>query len=816
MGSNPTLSASLRPRANVRWFTREGALSSSENACTAVAVKLSSAVVLPWKHSLNVLRDGVSFASDLFRAPFIQRCVLFLLLLLTVPTTARAATGFLSASTIRPLAGTTMTFTANIVPAVGGPTATLDFGDGTGTVTVGPVFPATVNHVYGTPGEFFASLRGTTIRTIVIPIFALAPSPRVPHGIIFSTVPLVSPVLAGNTTNIAITYRVMTPDTGFVSNAPQLAAIVDLLDEHDHLIARGDPVLLPYFAFSGGGIETAHIPYTVPSDARGQYHIRVFLRTPDLGGTIAMGDPARLSVVGGPDPEAKYSAAIHVNGSIEVGPSTGIGGTGGTLPAGAAQTTFNANITAGAQTDAYTFTGATTLNPTSLRIDPLLTLLPGTVPVTSPNAQQPTPVAPSAAGSPAPHYEDMLGPVTAQLPALLFSGGETLRGLYSIVNTGGWSYQAALGFPQLASATTGGQEGYLLNFGRPFSMSQILHLTFLQNIDDPYTFVPTNANKPQDTRAGGAEFDQSIGQHLTFMIGGAASGATPELIGGPTTSDGADKAALTYASGANSLNLEYHNFGANFATGNGAGATSDSAGASGQASFGLSRLATLALSFGHEFKRSAVYADSQENATFNLASPQGLALSLGGGSDHTLSSGSDSTTHQYNVTLGKSASVSTVTFTGSLATVADKISPASDGVTRTGTLQYSITHGASSISFGVNATGNQVGTPSAVVAESAVISFPLGAKSTNAPPSFGSGTAFAQRGFEIQLTGSNANQTGMAAGSRDAVFGALVSYHLGSHVTLGLHASTDRHTDLVTPSNTGTANTLRVRMDVML
>ncbi len=710
-----------------------------------------------------------------------------------------------------------MTFTANIVPSIGGPTATLDFGDGTGTITVGPVFPASVNHVYGIPGQYFASLRGTTIRTIVVPIFALAPTPRVPHGIIFSTVPLVSPVLAGNATNIAITYRVMTPDTGFVSNAPQLAAIVDLLDEHDHLIARGDPVLLPYFAFSGGGIQTAHIPYTVPSDARGQYHIRVYLRTPDLGGTIAMGDPARLAVVGGPDPQPQVSAAIHANGSIEVGPSTGIGGTAGTLPAGAAQTTFNANMSVGAQTDAYTFTGATTLNPTSLRIDPLLTLLPGTVPVTSPNAQQPTPLAPSSAGSPAPHYEDMFGPVTAPLPALLFSGGETLRGLYSIVNTGGWSYQTALGLPQLASSTSGGQEGYLLNFGRPFSTSQILHLTFLQNVDDPYTFVPTNNNKPQDTRAGGAEFDQTIGQHLTFMIGGGASGATPELLGGPTTSDGADKASLTYASGANSLNLEYHNFGANFATGNGAGATSDSAGGSGQATLGLSRLATLALSFAHEFKRSAMYGDSQENATFNIASPQGLALSFGGGSDHTVSIGSDSTTHQYNMTLGKSGSVSTLTFTGSLATVADTIATSSDGVTRTGTLQYSITHGSSDISFGVNATGNQVGTPSAAVAESAVISFPLGARSTSAQASMGSSTAFGQpHGFEIQLTGSNANQTGSAADSRDAVFGALVSYHLGPHLSLGLHASTDRHTDLVTPSNTGTANTLRVRMDVML
>jgi hypothetical protein len=191
-------------------------------------------------------------------------------------------------------------------------------------------------------------------------------------------------------------------------------------------------------------------------------------------------------------------------------------------------------------------------------------------------------------------------------------------------------------------------------------------------------------------------------------------------------------------------------------------------------------------------------------------------MSFTSGNDHTLAAMSDSTTRNYNLTLGKTGTVSAFTFNGTLATVSDSLAPGSDGVTRTGALQYSVTHGSSTIALGVNATGNQVGSPSASVAESAVISFPLALGRPAGGPPLGATAFSASRGFEVQLTGSNTNQTGLLSTTRDAILGALLSYHLGPHLTLGLHALTDRHTDVTVPANTGTANTLRVRMDVML
>jgi hypothetical protein len=735
--------------------------------------------------------------------------------MLAAPAAARAATGILTADTTTPLVGTSVTFTVNIVPRTD-VTTLLNFGDGSRPIVVGPLYPQTVSHTYAAIGQFVATLSGTPIGAVGLPIRVVLPAPRVPHGTIFSTVPLVSPVLAGDQTNITIVYSVVSPDTTLASNAPDLEAVIDLLDEADRLIARGDPVIVPYTAYQGGGMQVAHIPFAVPSDARGRYHIRVYLRTPDLGGTVAIGDAAPLEVVGGPDPEPQVSAAIHANGSIEIGPSNGIGGTAGTSPSAPAQTSLNANAVVGLQNTSYTFTAASALNPTSLRIDPLFTLLPGTQPVTSPNAQSPA-VAPGAGPTATPHYQDMIGPVTAPLPALLFSGGESLRGLYSTVNAGGWSYQAALGYPTIASSTIGGDEGYLLNFSRLFSTTEDLHFTFLQNVDDPYSFVPTNANQAVNARAGGLEFDDTLFSHLTMMLGAADSGATPELGKGPTQADAADKAALALTSGVDTFNVEYHNFGANFAAGNGVGATSDSAGGSAQANLLLSKLATLALNFIHTDARSAGSSNAQEGATFTMTTPQHLLIALTGSNDHALAVGTDSTTRDYVLTLNQASVASGFTLNGTLATIADSLNPSSAGVTRTGMLQYSIVHGATNISFGVNATANQVGAPSANVSESVVLSFPLGVHPSARPNPAAAATSFsASRGFEVQLTGSNTNQPGTTSDTRDAVFGALLAYHLGPHVSLGLHAQTDRHTDVMVPTNTATANSLRVRMDLSI
>jgi hypothetical protein len=745
-------------------------------------------------------------------------------LLAAFPGAARAATASLSVSNPQPLAGTLVTFTVN-VNATGAPapvTGSLNFGDGSAPVPVGPVFPVRVGHVYTTPGVYTAVFTSTATRPVFLTIFVTAPTPRVPHGQILSTLPLVSPVLAGDGTNIQITYRIETP-TGAVYTPPaQLVVVIDLLDAHGRLVARGDPVALPPVVGElavtnlSAAFATANIPFTVPSDARGVYRVRAYIRTADVGGTVAVGQSAPLVVVGGPDPQPAISASIHATGSLEAGPSFTVGGGAGTIPSSAANANLNANLALAFQNLTYTLTAASTINPTSRRIDPLLTLVPGAPELTSPNEQQPPQASPgpNPGSSSTPHYQDSLGPVTASLPSLLFSGGESLRGLDAVVNPSGWRYEAAAGYPQLAGPVFGAQDGYLVNVARMFSAAQSLHLTFLQNIDDPYTFVPGGATHPLDARAGGVEFDETFAQHVTLALGAAESGASPELTGGPTTKDAAEKAQLGYSNGATSLSFEYHNFGPNFATGNGVGATSDSVGGSGQATLGLTRSATLALTYAHEEKRSSPFSDAQQGAILTLAPPGGLNLSLSETGDRSASATSKTSTHSYSFSAATPGTSGSFALTASLATLRDALQPADAGVTRTGTLQYTWSRGAGSFNIGLNGTQNQGNTTSSTLGESVVLSLPIGTGRAGQSPNPPANAFAAAHGFELSLSAANLNQNAVSAKTRDLYLGGMLSYHLGPHVSLGLHAQANRHTDFFTPHNNGTSSVLRARLDV--
>jgi hypothetical protein len=748
-----------------------------------------------------------------------RRVIALCALFLTLPVAAQAQTGSIFLSNATPLVGAPVTFTVNVTVPIGFPPATtLNFGDGSALAGFLPPYPGMVTHAYVNSGKYTVTLRDDigVLSTRVVTV--LVATPRVPEGAIFSTLPVASSVLAGDDTNIFITYRVVTPPAStFVSNAPSLQAIVDLLDAHGNLISRGDPVLIPYSDFAGGGIETAQIPYTVPSDTRGQYQVRVYLRTGEIGGMVARGQPAPLMVIGGPDPQTVVTSEVHASGSIEAGPRIGVGEAAGSLPNNSSSGNVNANIKLGVADPAFTLTGATTLNPTSRRIDPLLTLVPGAGNFDSPNSQQQVPT--SASGSPPLHYQHIVGPSTAPLPNLLFSGGETLRGLNSQINQSGWTYQAAVGFPQLASSTSGMQTGYLLDVAKALSPGQSFHATYVENIDDPNTFVPTNGGPPLITQAGGLQFDQPIGTHLKVRVGDAMSGVKPETGSVSFPNGGADKAQLSYAAGATSVDAEYHNFAAAFATGNGLGATSDSAGGSVVASLGLSQTSSLSLNYIHDYTRSAPSSNSIENATFTLSPRGGLQFTLGGTQQHTLTTTADTTNKQFNFSLGSAVGTSTFSLAGNLAAVSDARTSANAGVTRTGQVQYTIARGPKNVSISLNATGNQISTPTSTFAESLVVSFPLGARSSGPSGAPTGARAFGTRGFEVQLSALNANMKAasvFAGSSRDLNLGAVLAYHLGPHVALGLHALTGHHTDLVIPANSSTNSSLRVRMDVQI
>jgi hypothetical protein len=648
-----------------------------------------------------------------------------------------------------------------------------------------------------------------------------AQTPRVPQGAIFSTLPVAASVLAGDDTNILVTYRVVTPPFSgvVVSTRPSLQAIVDLLDEQHHLISRGDPVLIPYADFAGGAIQTAQIPYTVPSDARGLYYVQVYLRTGEIGGMVARGEIAPLMVTGGPDPEMVVTSEMHVTGSIESGPRIPVGGTSGTVPNSGFSGDFNANLKLGVAEPTYALTGSSVLNPTSRRLDPLFTLVPGSGNFDSPNAQTPAATSTATSTSAPLHYQDVLGPTTAALPALLFSGGETLRGLDSQVNQSGWTYQAALGFPQLASSTSGQQTGYLLDVGKGFSGSQIVHATYVEQIDDPYTFVSTNGGVPLLTQAGGLEFHQPFGPHFSLKAGGALSGIRPETVVGATSNDAADKGELDYAAGSSSVDAEYHNFGADFATGNGLGATSDSAGGSIAASLGLGPASSLALNYSHDYTRSAPTSNDYGGATLTLVPKSGLSLTLSGGQQHTVTTYTDTANKQGSVVMSSSKGSSTINLSGNLTANTDSTTPDNDGVTRSGQLQYALSRGATNLSVSLSALDNQISVPSSTFAETLVLSFPLGGHSvaTTAGPAR-TPTFSSAHGFDFQLTAGNAN-TKLSSGegsSTDLNLGAVLAYHLGLHVVLGVHALSDRHLDPVIPANDSTMSSLRVQMELQL
>jgi PKD repeat protein len=282
----------------------------------------------------------------------------------------------------------------NITPAagVGVSPLRLAFGDGTAIIVNSS---GTYPHAYPGPGTYavtlsnlFSNLPISTQQIVVDGV-----TPRVPVGTIYSSSFTNSPVLAGGETHILIQYSLALPSMGTVFDP--IEGYVDLLDAKGKLVRRSDDFEIEATDYSGPGVHTTSIPYDTPVDAHGTYQTRIILRSAG-GGTISVGPPATLIIIGGPDPSISVNAQFHDTGAVEVGPHAGEPGA-----------TFDAGISGGFILPTYSGAISGLFDPISRKSDPLLTIKSGASPISAPDA---TP-APTAA--PAPSVSPSVAPSVA-------------------------------------------------------------------------------------------------------------------------------------------------------------------------------------------------------------------------------------------------------------------------------------------------------------------------------------------------------------------------------------------------------------------
>ena len=288
-------------------------------------------------------------------------------------TVINPASFILTASPSSVIAGQAVNFTAvTSVPVMG---AFVDFGDGTSAPAPNPF--TRLIHRYSNPSLYTARLliagQGNSFAQTQVAVSANPVS--VPIGQIYSSFLVGSPVMAGQDTSIALTFRMFTPFAiGPVGISP-LQAIVELADMQGRVVQRSDPFALPFTQDGVNSIQTTMIPYTVPVEAGGNYLIRVYVRSVN-GGTVAVARAQPIVIIGGPDPAPTISNQFHASGAVLTNSGPTRGG-------------YNVNlgITTALQWSYEELLATGTFDPVSKRIDPLLTFQSATpAPVTAPAA----------------------------------------------------------------------------------------------------------------------------------------------------------------------------------------------------------------------------------------------------------------------------------------------------------------------------------------------------------------------------------------------------------------------------------------------
>jgi len=704
---------------------------------------------------------------------------------LSVQTTVRIApvSGALIASPVRNVVGEPIAFAARDIAAPGFPAPPplmLSFGDGTAPLSV----PAsgTYSHAFANPGIYVAQLLTSTGALVAsAAVEADARTARVPIGEIFNVTPSLSPALAGSDIALIVNYNLLLPPTAYASELPALDAIVDLLAPDGRLIRRSDPFPIAYSAAGGPVLRTARIPYTVPVDAGGAYKLRVYLRS-EQGGTVALAQPIPLLVTAGPDPAPKAIAAVHAGGALEVGPH-----------ASQSPATLNANLTAGLQWPASTLAFSGLFDPVSRRVDPKLWYSGGPPPkIVAPDSQQ---------GQPQGNPDATLGFAQATLPSIL-GGGDPLRGFRWIDASGPFTYQFGYGYTQLGSTTQSPQYGSIFEVTRALPRAGGLDFTLFAHADDANGYVPNGSidAAPYSSHAAVLEYHEQPMKNLTLVAAGALANAEDELDAQHSQSDASDKLQLQYASGSTNASIEYDNAGEYMGLGGGPGALADRADLLSQLQLPLSRISTLALGFNRMDTRSAFSRQTDTYVAYTLT-PPALSYTLSFRSDGQRASGVETLTNQIGFGVSKSGAGWNFAFNANLSALRDALGNASS-TTRTAALQYTRQVGRHTLSFGIDANAVAGASGSAQVGETLSYGFPFATRANG-------------NGFELITQLGNTVSSSASAAARDDGLTAILSYHMGTHVSLGIVGDFRSHYAPF-PRVNQSASALRARLDVQL
>lgn len=588
--------------------------------------------------------------------------------------------------------------TATVLPVV------LLFDDGQQAIISSPTF--SVTHAYARPGEHIAFLRtlsGAFLDDAGVAVFA--ESARVPLGAIYSTAVSASPVLAGSVITVFITFRIVVPGPTFPVEfndaAPGFQAIVDLEDARGNLIHRGDPA--PLDRFDSDVVQHVRLPYSIPVDARGAYRLRAYIQAVDRG-TVAVGTPTIVDVIGNSPDEAVAARGLRAAGSIEAGRRPQIEGEN-----------INPGMTVASQNGSSTSALSAFSDPVSQRVDPLLvltSLLPAHL--VSPNSLDTEPKQPPAlsfAGPAQPtQYYDAFGRFMAAMPDIL-GGASTMRGANATYRTApGWTFQASGGNTELFSVPhfspqTFEQFGDAFEIGRFWSATDGVGIFHHGRGDNPSRFFYFQQG-PQLADVNAIRAAHALGRDLTLAGGAAFSGYRINLPGTRSVSDTGDLIRTDYNNGFTSLTVQYHNFGQSFTPGEGSEARSDRAGLTASAFVPFLRAGQIGLNWDREGTRSATGTQTLASAFLNFQVAHETTVQAQISRDRELTQLTDVKNDALTVHLGRGDPWHYFAIDGSAVFSRDFVDPAASVTTRTGSAQYSFQRGIQAIAIGISAVEN--------------------------------------------------------------------------------------------------------------
>jgi hypothetical protein len=362
------------------------------------------------------------------------------------------------------------------------------------------------------------------------------------------------------------------------------------------------------------------------------------------------------------------------------------------------------------------------------------------------------------------------------LPAI-FGGGEPLRGIDATAHDGPFTYHAAYGYTELTSLGVAQQYASLFDIARTLPRNGSLELTELSSGSDTGT-----------SGALGLQYTQQPIKNLTVLAGGAL---TPD--------DSSVQGQLNYANLATSASIQYTDAGAQMLTGGGPGALSDRAAFTSQLQTQLGRYTNFSAGWSSAQSRSQFSRTTDAFAQFTLSPVNFPIVTLSLRRDDQSAGGVSTADNQLAFGIVKAASNWNLSFNGTISALRDLVGAAS-ATTRTGSLQYLRQSGMHALAFGVNAVDVGGMTPTSQVGETLVYGLPLICSSARCV-------------LQLQVEGDNSNTRAAGTGGTDRSLAAILSYHLGPSIAIGLRGETRHHDDL-NPALSATAAAVRLRLDL--